>query len=94
MGQVAIDKHWPDMTIILDLPLQESPKFGLFTGDAPDHVGKDRIEQRPMEYHEKVRQNYRRQAKLHKGKYRIVEAVGDPQKVHAEVMKQLATLTT
>jgi dTMP kinase len=90
VGQVAIDKRWPDMTIILDLPVPESPKFTLFTGDPA--AGKDRIELRSMEYHEKVRQNYLRQSKIHRGHYRILNAMGDPQKVHVEVMRLLSSL--
>jgi dTMP kinase len=94
VGQVAIDKRWPDMTIILDLPVPESPKFTLFSENHASGAGKDRIEQRSMEYHEKVRQNYLRQSKLHRGKYHIVDAVGDPHKVHAEVMRVLSLLKT
>ena len=92
VGQVAIDKRWPDMTIILDLPVPESPKFTLFSDDTMAGAGKDRIELRSMEYHEKVRQNYLRQSKIHRGHYRILNAIGDPQKVHAEVMRVLSSL--
>ena len=80
------------MTIILDLPIHESPTFTLFSDDPAAGAGKDRIELRSMEYHEKVRQNYLRQSKLHRGKYRIVDAVGDAETVHAEVMRVLSSL--
>ena len=97
VGQVAIDKHWPDMTIILDLPVPESlararPKFTLFPDDPLAGAEKDRIELRSMEYHEKVRENYLRQSKIHRGKHRIIDATRDSDEVHVDVMKLLATL--
>ncbi len=92
VGQVAINKHWPDMTIILDLPVRESPKFALFSDDPTAGDKKDRIELRSMEYHEKVRQNYLRQSKIRRGTYHILEAVGGPEKVHAEVMRLLSSI--
>jgi dTMP kinase len=97
VGQVAIDKRWPDMTIILDLPVAESnvrarPKFTLFPDDPIAGAEKDRIELRSMEYHEKVRENYLRQSKIHRGNYRVVDASREPQQVHAEVMRLLSSL--
>jgi dTMP kinase len=97
VGQIAIDKRWPDMTIILDLPVAESnarvrPKFTLFPDDPLAGAEKDRIELRSMEYHEKVRENYLRQSKLHRGHYRVVNAARDPQQVHAEVMHLLSSI--
>jgi dTMP kinase len=97
VGQVAIDKRWPDMTIILDLPVAESnarvrPKFTLFPDDPLAGAEKDRIELRSMAYHEKVRENYLRQSKIHRGHYRVVDATRKPDQVHAEVMRLLSSL--
>ena len=97
VGQVAIDKRWPDMTIILDLPVSESnararPKFTALPDDPIGGAEKDRIELRSLEYHEKVRENYLRQSKIHRGNYRVVDAGRDPQQVHAEVMRLLSSL--
>jgi dTMP kinase len=97
VGQIAIDKRWPDMTIILDLPVPESlararPKFTLFPDDPLAGAEKDRIELRSIEYHERVRENYLRQSKLHRGKHRVVDAGRDSHEVHNDVMRLLATL--
>jgi dTMP kinase len=99
VGQIAIDKRWPDMTILLDLPVPESnaraqPKFTLFPDDPMAGAEKDRIELRSIEYHEKVRENYLRQSKIHRGHYRIVDASRDSLLVHAEVMRLLSSLKT
>src|SRR5215211_6419361 len=63
VGQIAINNRWPDLTIILDLPVESAwtrvrPKFTLFPDDPTAGMVLDRIEQRSMAYHETVRQNY------------------------------------
>lgn len=97
VGQIAISNRWPDLTIILDLPVPESlararPKFTLFPDDPLAGAEKDRIELRPIEYHERVRQNYLRQAKIHHGRHVIVDATQDSDQVHAEIMRLLGKL--
>ena len=79
VGDIAVNHRWPDLTIILDLPVETSsqrvrPKFSLFPDDPDAGVEKDRIEQRSMAYHEQVRQNYLKQAKDHHRKYRVINA--------------------
>jgi dTMP kinase len=66
IGDVAIKGRWPDLTLILDLPVERS----LGRLKRP----KDRIEQRPVAYHEQVRQNYLRQARENPQKYRVIDA--------------------
>lgn len=97
IGQIAIDKRWPDMTILLDLPVNQSsararPKFASSKDDSTSGMKKDRIEMRSMEYHEKVRENYLRQAKLSPRHYHVIDATRDPRQVHAEVVKFLSSL--
>lgn len=90
VADVAIRGRWPDLTIILDLPTEVSmarvrPKFTLFPDDPDAGFQKDRIEQRPLEYHHRVRQNYLEQAKTDAVKYRVIDANREPQKVHEDV---------
>jgi dTMP kinase len=97
VGQAAVEKHWPDLTFILDLPVEESiarvrPKFTLFPDDPNAGVEKDRIELRSVEYHEKVRQNYLSQARNKKLKYKVVDANRGFDDVHKDVMKILASM--
>lgn len=87
VGKVAVNGRWPDLTIILDLPVEVSsqrvkPKFALF----PDDTGigeKDRIERRPTEYHEQVRRNYLAQARGD-DRYRIINADQSTERVLEE----------
>src|SRR5688572_10067057 len=62
VADIAIKGRWPDLTIVLDLPTEASmarvkPKFSLFPEDPLAGKKMDRIERRPAEYHQRVRQN-------------------------------------
>jgi dTMP kinase len=97
VADIAIRGRWPDLTIILDMPTQKSmdrvlPKFSLFPDDPDAGVQKDRIERRPIEYHEKVRQNYLAQAKADPAGYRVVNADRAPELVHEDVWRVLEAL--
>lgn len=77
VADIAIQGHWPDVTIILDMPADKSM--------ARVKRDRDRIEQRPLEYHEMVRENYHAQAMVDPERYRLVNADRDVQAVHADL---------
>src|SRR5687768_402291 len=82
IADVAIKGRWPDLTIILDMPVERSM--------ARVRREKDRIEQRPMEYFERVRKNYLDQARHDPERYRIVPADRPVEVVAQEVLGALA----
>jgi dTMP kinase len=84
VAEIAIRGRWPDLTVLLDLPAAASL--------ARVSRAKDRIEQRPMEYHERVRNNYLAQAKADAARYRVVDAARDPQSVHEDVWQAVSPL--
>jgi dTMP kinase len=84
VAEIAINGRWPDLTVLLDMPADASL--------ARVSRAKDRIEQRPIEYHERVRQNYLAQAKSDPAHYRVVAADRNPQAVHADVWAAVAPL--
>lgn len=101
VADIAIKHRWPDLTIILDLPVDVSsarvkPKFLLpFPAniqDAAAQAVKDRIEQRPREYHEQVRQNYLAQAKADPARYKVINADRLPDAVHTDIWSAVAPL--
>lgn len=97
VGEIAVNGHWPDLTIILDLPVEISsqrvrPKFTLFPDDPDAGAEKDRIEQRSRDYHEQVRQNYLKQAKDQKHNYRVINANRDLEKVQQDIWKAVQAL--
>jgi dTMP kinase len=84
VAEVAVAGVWPDLTIILDMPVDRS---------SARLVRKlDRIEQRPVEYHQRVRENYLLQAKEDPKRVRVIAADRDREVVHREVMDILGSL--
>jgi len=76
-ADIAIRGRWPDLVVLLDLPAAASL--------ARVNRTKDRIERRPMEYHERVRKNYLAQAAADPQRYRVVAAERSPEAVHEDV---------
>ncbi len=99
VGEAAIGGKWPDLTLIFDMPVEQSQarvtaKFvPLFegAGDIPD-PSKDRIEQRPVEYHRRVRQNYLTQAGQMPERYAIIDASRGEVEVFNDVLRALERL--
>lgn len=98
-ARIALRDRLPDLTIILDMPVAESidrvrAKFehrttGLFGEEVV--VTKDRIEQRPFEYHQRVRDNFLAQARAHPDRYRILRGDQPIEAVSAQVWESLAS---
>lgn len=84
VAEIAIKGRWPDLTILLDLPADKSL--------ARVKRAKDRIEQRPLSYHEQVRRNYRAQAEDDPRRFRVVDADRTPEQVGEDVWREVAAL--
>lgn len=83
-ADIAIAGRWPDLTIILDIPPDKS--FQRVRRE------KDRIEQRPLSYHQQVHANYLAQAQADPARYRIVDADQSIPSVQSDILKHLAQL--
>ena len=83
VAEIAIGGRWPDRTVILDMPAEAS----IARVTRP----KDRIEQRPLDYHRRVRDNYLAQAAGMPDRYAVVRADRAVDVVHAEVMAAVET---
>jgi dTMP kinase len=86
VANVAISGRWPDLTIILDMPLEKST--------SRLNRPLDRIEQRPPEYHQRVRGNYLSQAAADPQHVKVIPADRDKQAIHEEVLSLLKTAFT
>jgi dTMP kinase len=84
VAEVAIHGRWPDRTLILDMPLEQSHQRLARP--------KDRIELRPMEYHERVRQNYLAMAASEPGRYRVIKAEREASLVHRDILTAVLEL--
>jgi dTMP kinase len=98
VANIAIQNRWPDLTIILDMPTDQSsarvkPKFVLpFPEKFQPQRAKDRIEQRSLKYHEQVRKNYLSQANADPRRYRVIDASKTQEQVHGAVYKAVSEL--
>jgi dTMP kinase len=77
VADIAIQHRWPDLTLILDMPVEASM--------ARVRRAKDRIEQRPMAYHEQVRRNYLSQVNADPKHYKVIDANRAVEEVRQEV---------
>ncbi len=80
----AIAGRWPDLTIILDMPVEKS--------EARLQRAKDRIEQRPAEYHRRVRENYLAQSRKDSEKVKWVAADRDRESVHKDILALIGSI--
>jgi len=98
VAEIAIQGRWPDLTIILDMPTDQSsarvkPKFVLpFPEKFQPQRAKDRIEQRSQKYHEQVRKNYLAQAKADAKRYCVIDAGKSQEQVHDAAYKAVSAL--
>lgn len=102
LGKFAIGNVWPDLTIIIDIPVKE----GLIrTGRKPyqktkvnhkdadqgylfKNVVVDRFDSRPLEYHRKVRKEFLRLAEYYPGIVKVVDgSQGDTKEVHEKIKR-------
>jgi len=81
---IAIRDRWPDLTIILDLPVERAM--------SRINRQKDRIEQRSREYHEQVRKNYLSQAAADPKHYRVIAADRPKDVIAADIWKEISNL--
>ena len=97
VADVAVRGRWPDLTVLLNMPADASmrrvkPKALTIFEDVPDLVDKDRIERRPMEYHEQVRRNYLAQAQADPQRYRVIDADRPREQVNEDVWQAVTAL--
>ena len=83
-ADIAIAHRWPDLTIILDIPPEKS--FQRI------QRAKDRLEQRPLSYHQRVYANYLAQAKDDPMHYRVVDAQREITTVQEAIWQQVQSL--
>jgi len=74
----SLGKPWPDLTIILDVDLE--------TGANRLSAQPDRMEAKPREYHQKVRDGFLKLAGRQEN-FQLVDAAGDIETVHKKVIE-------
>jgi dTMP kinase len=80
LHRIALGDFAPDLTLILDLPVE----IGLARAAARSPA--DRFERLDRDFHEKLRQGFRQIAADNPARCILVDASGDPQMVHLAVV--------
>ncbi len=104
LGHYAVGKSWPDLTLIIDVPVEKGfERIGRkLTGGRKKRKSEepqgllisdalpDAMEKRSVKYHRKVRETYLNLPAEYPGTVEIVDGDGDVDKVHARVLEVLA----
>jgi dTMP kinase len=78
LGETAIDGRWPDLTLILDVPVD--------VGMARVGKVRDRMESRSDDYHSRVRDGFMRLGEVYPTPVVCVDAVGEIADVTARIL--------
>jgi dTMP kinase len=78
VGRLATGGLLPHLTLLLDLPVAEAFKR---RGRA------DRMEQRGLDFHDKVRKGFRAEARRHPDRIRLIDARPPVESVHAKIVR-------
>lgn len=108
LGRVAVGDVWPDLTIIIDIPVEEGLER---TGRKPyqktkvnhkeanqgflfKNVVVDRFDSRPLEYHRKVRKGFLNLAEYYPGIVKTVDSnQNDIETVHKKILKVISEVS-
>ena len=82
IGNMAIDDTWPDLTVVLDVCVEQC--------FARIDRKRDAMESRPREFHERVREVFLTLPTIYPKPVRIVDGRGSPDDVHARVVELMA----
>jgi dTMP kinase len=77
LGRRAIDNLMPNLTILLDVPTN--------VGFARLQGPKDRMEQKTLAFHRRVRQGYRRLARREPRRFVVLDATRAPSQIHQHI---------
>jgi len=77
IGRWATANITPDLTLLFDIDAREGLRRA---GSA-----KDRIEKRPLRYHQRVRRGYLALARREPGRIKVIKVDGDKDAIHAKV---------
>ena len=84
IGRIATGGLEPDLTLVFDLPVDVA--LARRKGDA------DRMEERDIEFHNRVRTGFNYEAGMHPDKYRRIDAVPDGETVQRMVRREVTRL--
>jgi len=96
VNAIAVRGTMPHVTFVLDLPIEAGFARKSRVGQASLPVtgvqGLDRIEERELEYHRRVRCGYQELARLYPERVHLVDAMLPPEEMHAVIVRKVEAL--
>lgn len=107
LGRLAVGDTWPDLTLILDVPVEEGFRR---TGRRSHHAGRrrkrqhetqglllpdvqpDAMEARPIDFHRKVRQLFLNLPPEYPGRVEVINGLGSPEAIHGRILEALTNV--
>jgi len=81
----ALGNHWPDVTLLLDLPVELGfARIQTRQGRAEKTL--DRMERETQEFHARVAEGFRLLAERYPDRFRMLDATRRPDQVHADII--------
>ena len=85
LNEAATRGLMPDLTLLLDLPVEEGLKRARKRNGDNNQGREGRFEDEPDKFHEKVRQGYLSIASCETGRFKVIDASGAPEEVQAAI---------
>jgi dTMP kinase len=86
VGRIALGACWPDLVVVFDVDEKTAARRMGLAADAAGTLFADRMERKTLEYRQRVREDYRRQAKDEPGRYLLIDAKPDEETVFARLL--------
>ena len=91
LHKMVLDDLKPDLTILLDLPVNMGLSRAWEQIDNGSRTGREtRFEEEQLDFHEKVRAGYLEMARQEKKRFQVVDASGDVDSVYREIVEILS----
>lgn len=80
LNQIAVGGHWPQLTLVIDLPAEEG-----FSRAQGRRRGLDRMENEALRFHKKVRKGFKAITQGDPGRVKLLDGSQPPDVIHAAV---------
>ena len=92
LNDYATDGLWPDITFLLDLPVEEGLGRALArNGREGTSQSEGRFEAEALAFHQRIREGFHLRAKRWPERFRVLDAMQTPEAIVAQAMQELET---
>ena len=92
-NEIATRGIWPDLTILLDLPVEIGLKRAVTRNLQTKQTDEGRFEAESIDFHNRVREGYLTWAALNKNRFIIVDATGSVDEIFEQIKNKLSDST-